>query len=116
MPACVECDEVVTQPLCPGCLSRGVASWLQEKVPERPELLLQLQDLTEESVVSGETTCIKCGSPMGLCSACYTNGLHMWMKRALPLHAAEFLALFSLDPAYAHLDAGIVRPLRVQAV
>ena len=104
MPACVVCDEVVTQPLCASCLGRGIASWLQEKRPARPELLLQLEELTGEVLAPGETTCIRCGNPMGLCSACYTAHIHAWMARSLPDLAGEFLAIFSLDPIFAQKE------------
>ena len=116
MPACVICDEVVTQPLCASCLERGIASWLQEKHPERPELLLQLEELTEEVLADGETTCIRCGNPMGLCSACYTQHIRDWMRRTLPNLAAEFMAIFSLDPAFAHTELETARSLPVEVV
>lgn len=102
MPACVVCDEVVTQPLCASCLSRGVVSWLQERFPEKPELLLQLEELTEDCLADGETRCIRCHEPMGVCSACYATHVNTWLSRLGPTVGAEFLAIFSLDPAFAH--------------
>lgn len=113
MPACRVCDEVVTQPLCAACLGAGIASWLQERLPTRPELLLQLEDLTDDCLADGETRCIKCRAPMGVCSACYLAHVHSWMARSSPAFAPELMAIFSLDPAFAHTEFEPPEPVKI---
>ena len=99
MPACVACDEVITQPICANCLREEIATWLQERVPERPELLLRLEELTEEILAfGGETGCIKCRNPMSLCSHCYTEHIYAWVVEQFPRLAPEFRMHFSAYP------------------
>jgi hypothetical protein len=96
MPACVVCDEVITQPLCALCLEEEIATWLLEKFPQKPELLLRLDELTDDICsAGGATTCIKCHAPMSLCGFCYTEHIMAWVQAQFPQLIEEFLTLFS---------------------
>lgn len=98
MPACVVCDEVITQPLCGACLAQQVATWLVERaVPATA--LRDLADVTEDILVRhGVTQCIKCGSPMGVCSYCYLVHVRSWLSLTLPELVPEFSSLFGFEP------------------
>ncbi len=111
MPACETCGETITQPLCGACLGREMAAWLQERVPERPELLLQLEDLTDDVLGDGDENCIKCRGPMRVCGRCYAESVFSWVTRSLPFHAPEFETLFLGGVP----EPAMLRPVRLLA-
>lgn len=72
-----------------------MTTWVWEKYPERVELLLELDDITDDvKVAGGFTTCIKCAMPMAVCSYCYTEHVFSWIRTNLPDLADEFHTLF----------------------
>ncbi len=107
MPACVVCRETITQPLCPGCLERQVATWLQER--DYGEALQQLRDVTEEiHVPEGATWCIKCNTHMNVCSYCYLEHVKAWLLRRSPELEYEFSQLFGFFAPVAPVAAPVL--------
>ncbi len=68
---CALCDEVITNPLCPCCLHEEVRQWLLEEGHER--LAAALDAITSSLVKGGQTRCLMCSGPMGVCAYCYTR-------------------------------------------
>jgi ferredoxin len=98
MPACDVCKEVITQPLCAVCLERQIASWLQERVPALPEVVLELEDLGLDLGFShGLTTCIKCNRCMSVCSFCYIEHVKSWLETRFPELLNEYEMLFGFE-------------------
>ncbi len=111
---CVVCEEVMTQPLCAACLEEEVAAWLQERVPERPELLFRLRDVGEElGSFGGTMRCFKCKGVMTVCGRCYAEHVDAWLARVQPLLIPEFRVLFGLAPMEGRFV--LPSPLRAQA-
>lgn len=95
MPTCEVCDDVITQPLCARCLEQQVATWLWEQMPEESNLFTTLSNLRDElCTLGGVTDCIKCGMAMSVCSFCYTEHVHRWVKKHYPHLEPEFRTLF----------------------
>jgi hypothetical protein len=94
MSVCVLCEEQVTQPLCPDCLSRGVEQWLYEK---RPELVAELKDRTGEIAYPGGDVCMRCKDSMSICSFCYTKHINSWLMKVDKKLARQHNQIFSLN-------------------
>ncbi|MFH1649420.1 MAG: hypothetical protein ABIA93_02640 [Candidatus Woesearchaeota archaeon] len=91
---CNVCEEVITTPLCTVCLQEAVHEWLQW---EAPGLLPTFLDVSSEmQSTNGNTKCIKCHDPMGVCPYCYTQRLHDWLGTRPELQA-QFLTFFNFD-------------------
>jgi len=95
MHLCVECEEAITNPVCPECLAEGIAAWAGEHAG--PAVATAVFNVTESLAYRmGSTNCIKCRTPMGLCTYCYTNALIDVLK-SHPVLLAQFLYFFSFD-------------------
>lgn len=95
---CEECDEAITNPICPDCLERQVIAWLGEiggkeglilKVKDRMELVKK-QSKENDSNVS----CILCGKKLGICPHCASKELLRIFQKEKRL-LERFLTLFS---------------------
>jgi hypothetical protein len=97
MPACIVCEDTITQPLCAACMERSIAAWLQEKLPPQ-EVFAQLRD---ETVAihdeRGLTTCIRCNHNMAVCSFCYLDHVKRWLTNTLPELVPEFSMFFGFE-------------------
>lgn len=87
---CAECDEVITNPICSGCLS------------ERMRLVVEEFDsrLASQIVganIDGDTTCIKCRQTMGLCAHCFSKDIYEFLQQENALLAKEFASKFDFD-------------------
>lgn len=89
---CVECEEVITNPLCAACVGEGVQQWLGD---ERNEALSCAACLATGDC-GGETACVRCGQPMGVCTYCVTKGIFEVVK-SHPLLLSRYLAYFNFD-------------------
>ena len=95
MPQCMECDEAITNPVCPECLAEGIAAWAGERLgPAAADAVFDLSHTI--AYRHGKTWCIKCFTPMGLCTYCFTKEL-VSMLEAHPATLAQFLYYFSFD-------------------
>ncbi len=104
MTTCVMCDEAITNPVCPNCLHSGVRQWLIEQQELR--LAQKVLDITQCNIKNdlhdldknehGNTLCIKCHSPMDVCTYCYTKDVFDVVKSKSSL-VAEYLMFFNFD-------------------
>lgn len=95
MHQCVECEETITNPICPDCLAEGVAAWAGERLG--PVIADAVFDVTATLAYEhGSTWCIKCNKKMQLCAYCYTNSLIDILK-SQPVVLAQFMYFFSFD-------------------
>jgi len=87
---CAECNEVITNPLCSGCL----APKMRLLVEEHDEILAQK---IEGAHIDGDTVCIQCGERMGLCAHCFSKDIHEFLQQENPALAREFASQFDFD-------------------
>jgi len=93
MSKCVECQEVITQPVCSQCLSVEMEDWLQEA---KPELLDELKLVADESFGMGDINCILCKERMNICTYCFTEHILEWLGKN-PKLIPEFVTFFNYD-------------------
>ena len=88
--ACVECDEIITNPLCPQCL-------VQEMVVQIGEHDCSLARKIKSINISGDTICISCHQPMGICAYCCSKDVYEYLVEKKPSLAKEFLNRFDFE-------------------
>ena len=92
---CVECEETITNPVCPDCLSEGIACWVAERLG--PVAAQEVFTITGALVYpGGDTWCIKCDKTMQLCAYCYTNGVMSILKNH-PVVLDQFVHYFGFE-------------------
>jgi hypothetical protein len=90
---CVECEETITNPICPACLKEAIQQWLLgDGDEERSE---ELSELTRRIFANtGDTWCVRCGSSMALCAYCYTREA---LRLVPPERIPDFIEYFTFD-------------------
>ena len=87
---CIYLHEVVTNPLCPGCIEKQVKNWLSKKDKTVAERLPRFYEESDKGV-----TCASCGKTMDVCAYCYTEDIRFWLNQVKPEIEEEFLTQFS---------------------
>ena len=85
---CVECEEVITNPICPDCLADHMNIILLEHDPS-------IKDLVQGARIEGNTVCISCGQRMGLSAHCFSKDIYL-LERNSPA-AEQFLVHFDFE-------------------
>lgn len=101
---CLNCHEVVSNPLCPECLTFQMEAWLSSisSYPLKDKILKRIKDYVKEtSNLEGDSTpCVVCRKPRAsLCPYCFTNYVFALLK-CLRVHREilrEFLQFFNYD-------------------
>jgi hypothetical protein len=88
--SCVVCEHVITNPICPDCLSTRMRSWLAEVNPE-------IASDVDGFSIPGETHCLFCNQEMGICAHCYSKDVYEQILLKDVLLAREFVARFDFD-------------------
>ena len=89
--SCIECDEVITEPICPDCLAKR----MRLVVKEHDQTLAR--EIKGYVVEEGETTCLFCGKNMNLCAHCFSREVYELVKERRPEAAEEFLSRFDFE-------------------
>ena len=89
--ACRDCEDVITNPVCPGCLSRGIEQWA---LIWMPELLSHIQ--LNPAFGTG-TRCIMCKRDMSQCAHCFSKEIYELVVRSIPELGEEFLQSFNFQ-------------------
>ncbi len=94
--ACVECDEPITNPVCPECLEQSVKSWL---VGVRPQLIKRLEGAAKDAgYAQGFTRCVRCHKEMSVCPHCFSNSVLEFIRaEKTPELEEEFIIFFDYD-------------------
>ncbi len=87
---CVECDEIISNPLCSECLAERMRMVVQV---ERPDLAAEINGFR----IEGDTTCISCGKGMGLCAHCFSKGIYEFLQENDSSLAKEFANQFDFN-------------------
>ncbi|MEK6901933.1 MAG: hypothetical protein AABX37_06315 [Nanoarchaeota archaeon] len=87
---CVECEEVITNPICADCLADHMNVMLLEHDPN-------LKDVVQGAKIEGNTICISCGQGMGLCAHCFSKDVYLFLKEQNSPAAEQFLAYFDFE-------------------
>ncbi len=87
---CVECDEVITNPICSECLASSMRLVVQEHDTEAAKLIVGID-------IEGDTTCIQCGKNMGLCAHCFSKDIYEFLQETNQRVAREFASRFDFQ-------------------
>ena len=87
---CVECDEIITNPLCSDCLAQNMRVMIGQSDPALAA------DITSFAI-DGDTHCIRCGKGMGLCAHCFSKDVYFFLEEKRSSLADDFLANFDFD-------------------
>lgn len=87
---CVECDDIITNPICGDCLAKEMRVMLQEYDPALAETISYF-------AIEGEMQCIFCKQKMALCAHCFSKDVHEYLKEKNPTLASEFVSRFDFD-------------------
>jgi len=101
---CLNCHEVISNPLCPECLSFQMEVWLSSlsSYPLKDKILKRIKDYVKatNNLEDDATPCVVCGKPQAsLCPYCFTNYIFALLK-CLRVHREilrEFLQFFNYD-------------------
>ncbi len=80
MVICNICKEVVTNPICPGCIAKSIKAWLIQNNPELAESINSRLDIFELCDDEEAVNCIKCGNQVNICMYCSTQEIYDWIK------------------------------------
>ncbi len=87
---CIECDEVITNPICTECLAASMRISISEK---SPHLARQIQGFQ----LAGNTQCIFCRKQMAICAHCFSKDIYHYLEEKNPHIAKEFASRFDFD-------------------
>ena len=87
---CVECDAIITNPVCPHCLATQMMVMVGEYDP-------QLVDFIKGISIDGETKCIICNAKMGLCAHCFSKDMYRFLNSKDEKIGKEFLQRFDFE-------------------
>jgi len=81
--ACLVCGDVISNPICPGCLAEELEDLLGR---EHPEAQLVVREARKTIGTSGSelTTCVICGRDMNICPVCFMEEMRGMMADTNP--------------------------------
>ncbi|MDO9581027.1 MAG: hypothetical protein Q7J06_10765, partial [Bacteroidales bacterium] len=84
---CVECDDIITNPICPHCLAKKMRLVVGEVNPKLAEKITGVD-------IDGETNCLFCHKPMGLCAHCFSKDVYEMLVANNYTEDKDFMAKF----------------------
>ena len=87
---CIECDDVITHPLCTHCLAERMRIVLSASNKKLAQSIVGFS-------VPGSTTCLRCGEEMALCAHCFSKDIYEYIQESDPQLAKEFVRHFDFD-------------------
>ena len=87
---CVECDDIITNPVCPNCLAAQMMVMIGEYDHKLVEYIKGIS-------IDGNTTCIICNQRMGLCAYCFSKDIYEFIKDKNQKIGQEFLQRFDFE-------------------
>lgn len=92
---CIECESNIVNPICPDCLSEGIACWVGERLgPKAASAVFEISASLQYP--GGTTHCIKCQNPMQICGYCFSDEL-LNILQSHPVVMAQFLYYMSFE-------------------
>jgi len=86
---CVECQQIIENPICPRCLGREIKQWLKEKVPELATIL----EITPNYGTG--TKCIFCNKDVAICAHCFSKDVYLEVTKLRPELSEDFISCFN---------------------
>lgn len=95
---CLVCGEVISNPLCPGCLAEEMEDLLGR---EHPEAQLVVREARKEFATTGDelTSCILCGSDINICPYCFMEEMRQLLGESDPRTGEKLTERFGYGDA-----------------
>ncbi len=87
---CMECDEIVTNPICCECLAERMRAVVAEDSPKLAKLIMGINTM-------GETLCLFCHKSVGLCAHCFSKDVYELIEEKNPQLAKKFMGQFDFE-------------------
>ena len=84
---CVECDEIISNPICSECLAKKMRMVIGQ---HNPRLATEIMGIK----IPGETKCLFCKEEMGLCAYCFSKDVYEDLREKDPEIAEMFWSRF----------------------
>lgn len=91
---CRECKQVITNPMCPGCVAKGVEQWA---LIWMPELIPYLKFDSSLGIRGTGTRCVLCSRDMSMCAHCYSREIYEMIVSSIPELGENFLDHFDFE-------------------
>ena len=88
--SCVECNQIITNPICAECLADRMRIMIHEYNPKLAREIVGCN-------ISGDTHCLFCGKGMALCAYCFSRGIYDFLEEKNPELAQEFASRFDFE-------------------
>lgn len=93
MKICENCKDVISRPLCIGCLEMEIEFWMSKRIPELipeiRELLVSMVDFNKKG-----RKCVACEGKTTVCSSCYLKSVYEILKEKDVELSNQFKFLF----------------------
>ena len=86
---CVECNEIITNPICSECLAKKMQTVIKQYNPRLATDIIGIK-------IPGETKCLFCKEEMGLCAHCFSKDIYEELREEDPEFAEVFWSRFDL--------------------
>lgn len=87
---CIDCNDIITNPVCPDCLAVQMRVMIAEHNPELAKDIVVCD-------VEGETQCMHCGKNIGLCAHCFSRDVYEQLAEKDEAIAEDFLSKFDFS-------------------
>ena len=85
---CVECQEVITNPICPRCVGNEIKVWLKENLPG-------LVHIIGAGPRYGCAKCVICGKCLAVCAHCFAKDIYLEVIKVKPELGEDFISCFN---------------------
>jgi len=91
---CRGCKQVITNPMCPGCIAKGVEQWA---LIWMPEIIPYLRFDNSLGIEGTGTRCALCLRDMSQCAHCYSREIYDLVVASIPELGDRFLQHFDFE-------------------
>lgn len=104
---CADCDDIISNPICPECLMQQMQVFLNETDPKLSKEVISNVD------IEGDIKCLSCGKGMGLCAHCFSKSVYEILNEKNPDLAEEFLGRFDYDIRESMIEDELLGGIKV---
>jgi hypothetical protein len=94
---CVECDEAITNPICPDCLAQRMQIAIGEKNKALAKAIRGIN-------VEGKTECLFCQKKVGICPHCFSKDVFEYLEEKSSSLAQLFQSQFNFELRTKSID------------
>ncbi|MBT3297803.1 hypothetical protein HN385_02675 [archaeon] len=105
---CADCDDIISNPICPECLMQQMQIFLNESNPQLAK------EVISNVEIEGDIKCLSCGKGMGLCAHCFSKSVYEILNDKDQNLAEEFLSRFDFDIRESMIEDELFGGIKIQ--